>query len=218
MGFYDKPTDANGWYEKGKKYLQSLNFVFADECFSEALKLEPNHMGSLMQRLIVYVMIAKTPPEEFRAYNKADLFSRATGYADELIQLAPNVPEIWNNGGVVFFEAGIFLDNEGKNDEAIRCYDISLEYFENAIKNGAKNPLLWVNRARTFTRLKKYNDAITSYDEAIRIDENMVLAWYYKSKCLDEMGQKEQAKQCLMRAKEIDLNEFKDLADIPRFF
>jgi tetratricopeptide (TPR) repeat protein len=51
----------------------------------------------------------------------------------------------------------------------------------------------WINKGNDLGYLKKYDEAIKAYDEAIRLDSNNVLAWYTKGIALDNMGKYDEA-------------------------
>jgi tetratricopeptide (TPR) repeat protein len=54
--------------------------------------------------------------------------------------------------------------------------------------------------------LRKFNDAITCFNEALRYNGNSKLAWYHKAVCLKELGDLNGAQRCCKRALEIDPN------------
>jgi superkiller protein 3 len=62
----------------------------------------------------------------------------------------------------------------------------------------------WYNKGIALYNLRKYDEAIASYDEAIRVDSNYAKAWYNKGLALDNIGKHEEAKKSYDKAKHLN--------------
>jgi tetratricopeptide (TPR) repeat protein len=89
---------------------------------------------------------------------------------------------IWNNKGVA-------LDNLGKYQEAIECYD-------KAIQINHKFPLFLVNRGIALRKLERYDKAILCLDEFIRLNPTASAMWDNKGNLLNIIGRYEEAIEC----------------------
>jgi tetratricopeptide (TPR) repeat protein/tRNA A-37 threonylcarbamoyl transferase component Bud32 len=96
----------------------------------------------------------------------------------------------WNNKGVA-------LDNLGKPQEAIECYDRALEI--NPRYAGA-----WYNKGTALDDLGKYQEAIVCYDEALEINPRYAEAWSNKGNTLYKLGKFQEAIVCYDEALEIN--------------
>src|SRR5260370_13893382 len=61
--------------------------------------------------------------------------------------------------------------------------------FINALEKTAQR---WLDEGGTFHRLQKYDEALAAYEQAIRLDPNAALAYYYKGRALDALKQPRQ--------------------------
>jgi tetratricopeptide (TPR) repeat protein len=86
-------------------------------------------------------------------------------------------------------------------------YEQAVVHFDRGIKE-IRDPsrLLsaWNNRGICLLHLKKYTDATTSFNEALRYNGNSKVAWYHKALCLKELGDLSGAQRCCKRSLEID--------------
>jgi Flp pilus assembly protein TadD len=94
---------------------------------------------------------------------------------------------------------GIALGNQGKYDEAIKC-------FNDAIRLDPKNVDAWNNKGVTLVIQGKYDEALKAFDEAIRIDPNLVGAWNNKGVVLDALGRTAEANAAKAKAKDLGYN------------
>jgi tetratricopeptide (TPR) repeat protein len=77
-----------------------------------------------------------------------------------------------------WYNNGTALDNLGKYEEAIQCYDRVLEI-------DGKYVEAWYNKGTALDNLGKYEEAIQCYDKALEIDNKYTDAYYNRarSKC-----------------------------------
>ena len=121
-------------------------------------------------------------------YSGQDIFSGAQGCGF-------NSNDAWgwrNKGGALY--------SLGKYDEAIECYDKSIEI-------DPDNPVVWNNKGLALNLLGKHNEAIASYDNAIKIDPNDADVWNNKGLALHALGNDDEAKKCYNKSRELGHDE-----------
>jgi len=62
----------------------------------------------------------------------------------------------------------------------------------------------WNHRGICLLHLRRFTDATTCFNEALRFNGNSKVAWYHKAICLKELGDLNGAQRCCKRALEID--------------
>jgi len=72
----------------------------------------------------------------------------------------------------------IHLNMQRKFDEAIKCYDISIQLCPNAA-------ITWSNKGILMTKQGKYDEAIKCFDQSIQLNPNCVVALNNKALVLD---------------------------------
>ncbi len=83
--------------------------------------------------------------------------------------------------------------------------------FINALEKTAQR---WLDEGGTFHRLQKYDEALAAYEQAIRLDPNDALAYYYKGRALDAYQQARQLDPNLPFA---HINKGAALRDLKRY-
>ena len=88
-------------------------------------------------------------------------------------------------------------------------YEQAVAQFDRGIKD-LRDPsrllTAWNHRGICLLHLKKFADATTCFNEALRYNGSSKLAWYHKALCLKELGDLTGAQRCCKRALEIDAN------------
>ena len=88
----------------------------------------------------------------------------------------------WNKKGIKLF-------NEGRYEEAIRCYDEALALKPDAYK-------IWLNRGNACYKLGYYEKACGSYNEALKYKSDFIPAYTSKGKALKELQRYDDAIEC----------------------
>jgi tetratricopeptide (TPR) repeat protein len=96
----------------------------------------------------------------------------------------------WNN-------KGISLEKVGRFEEALDCYDKSLE-----INSRIAEP--WFNKGNSLTSLGHFNEAIKCHEEALKINPQHQMGWINKAVTLHSLGRLEEAINCCDKALEIN--------------
>jgi tetratricopeptide (TPR) repeat protein len=121
---------------------------------------------------------------------------------------------------MVWYNKGIALNSQGQYDEAITAYDEAIRLgldpnYAEARNNkgeilkviGDPNLALdWYNKGIALNSQGQYDEAITAYDEAIRLDPNYAVAWNNKGTALSNQGNYDEAIQAFDEAIMLDLN------------
>jgi len=72
-----------------------------------------------------------------------------------------------------------------------------------AVEQNPKDHYAWSDKGRAFGLLGAYNESISAFDEAIRLDPNYAEAWHFKGVTLKALGRNEEANAAFAKAKEL---------------
>jgi serine/threonine protein kinase len=61
----------------------------------------------------------------------------------------------------------------------------------------------WLDEGRTFLRLQKYDEALATFEQVIRFDPNLALAYFGKGNALDNLGKSREAGQAYKEARQL---------------
>ena len=86
-------------------------------------------------------------------------------------------------------------------DRANRYTDVHV--FLTALQAPEKSPQQWVDKGNKLYSLKRYEEAITAYDQAIHLDPNNTFAYNNKGLALQQLGKNKEAQQAYKRAKQL---------------
>jgi tetratricopeptide (TPR) repeat protein len=137
--------------------------------------------------------------------------------ADSLVSLGRSAPA-GRGGGASRTESehnvemGTALLHMEEYEQAVLHFDRGIK----DIRDPSRLLTAWNHRGICLMQLKKYTDATTCFNEALRYNGNSKLAWYQKALCLKELGDLTGAQRCCRRALEIDQNyaEARELAQV----
>jgi tetratricopeptide (TPR) repeat protein len=101
-----------------------------------------------------------------------------------------------------FIDLGTALLHMEEYEQAVVQFDRGIK----EVKDPSRLLTAWNHRGLCLLHLKKYTDATTCFNEALRYNSNSKMAWYYKAVCLKELGDMNGAQRCCKRALEIDPN------------
>ena len=62
----------------------------------------------------------------------------------------------------------------------------------------------WISKGNALYEQGKFNESITCYDNAIKLDPKNSNAWYGKGLALESLGRYEEAEQCYDNARELE--------------
>ncbi len=66
-----------------------------------------------------------------------------------------------------------------------------------------KTKAQWLEEGNTLSNLKRYEEALAAYDQAIRLDPNYAVAYNNKGLALERLGKKTEAQQAHARARQL---------------
>jgi tetratricopeptide (TPR) repeat protein len=75
----------------------------------------------------------------------------------------------------------------------IKLPEMSLKYFDKALKINKTNPAVYNNRGNAFQALKRFGDALKSYEEALKLNPDYAEAYNNLGNTLQELGRFEDA-------------------------
>jgi len=117
-------------------------------------------------------------------------YSEAMEYFDEMLKIAPENYEAWNDKGVC-------LSRLGDYGGAVKC-------FEKALELNPHYPQAWANKAYACIILGKYDEALECCDKSIEAKADWAEAWANKGICLERKNMYEEALRCFDVAIEKD--------------
>jgi tetratricopeptide (TPR) repeat protein len=101
-----------------------------------------------------------------------------------------------------FIELGTALMHMEEYEQAVAQFDRGIK----DLRDPSRLLTAWNNRGICLLHVRKFADAITCFNEALRYNANSKVAWYHKAVCLKELGDLNGAQRCCRRALEIDPN------------
>lgn len=111
-----------------------------------------------------------------------------------------------------FVELGTAMMHMREYEQAVASFDRGIK----EIKDPSRLLTAWNHRGICLVQLKKYAEATSCFNEALRYNGNSSLAWLQKAICLKELGDTSGAQRCCRRALDIDPDyvEARDLMQI----
>ena len=199
----NEPTSANEWNEKGLALLKGYKYKEANECFNNALAIDPDNYVFWFNKGIALSFLSDSGAIE--SLLKSVEFNRSNARA-------------WYNLGVLF-------DYHNRKDTALEAYAQAVKDDPNYLKayrrigkifddvedynNAAKyykeitirNPSddqAWYKLANSYYHQKKYESALVALDKAIALnpdDQNAEDDWNLKATVLDDLGRYEEGRK-----------------------
>jgi tetratricopeptide (TPR) repeat protein len=107
-----------------------------------------------------------------------------------------------------YYFKGIYYSNINEKAKA-------LDYFNKAIQNDYTFLDAYMDKGKILFENKKYNDAIKTFQLALKVSATYADAYYWLGKCQEALGEKDEAKLNYQRAYGLDksLTEAKEAAD-----
>lgn len=185
----EDPTMADAWINLGRILDDSGNHTTAIECYDIALQIEPtdttawsNRGNSFRGRDEFEEAIASYEKAlEFDASNLAARLGRGgclvdCGKAEEgLVALQTTVEE--SQHPLALFEFGTALAKIGEHQKAIVMYDTLIE-------NSFETAEVWNNRGECLAKMDQIDKALSSFDNAMQLDERYAPALFGKARVL----------------------------------
>ncbi|MGK7885795.1 MAG: tetratricopeptide repeat protein [Crocosphaera sp.] len=96
-----------------------------------------------------------------------------------------------------WFEKGLTLQQQGKYEESLNCFQKTIELNDNFIP-------AWIYQGISLEKLQRYKAAILCYDEAIKINPNTADLWYNKGTIYCKIKQYHNALTCFEKVRTIE--------------
>lgn len=159
------------------------------------------------------------------AHAKLNQYEEAIRSFDNGIMLNPKVSSLWINKGEALSQLGKFEESVKSFDRALEIesdspltwylkaksllkqqkYAGALECY-NRIVGKLNEKVLWNDRGVTLSNLGRYNEAIASYDNALKLDPNSEISLNNKGLALYSLGKHSEAINCFNRILILDPN------------
>ena len=162
------------------------NLDVAQELYNQILKIDPNHVGSLINLGSVLKVLGEVQKAKI-CYEKA-------------IEISPNDENAHYNFGII-------LRSLGRNQEAIRS-------FNKVIVINPNLPDPHNSLGSIFKNLKEYEKAKICYEKAIKMDPNYENAHNNLGVILEILGEHENAKTCYEKTIELNPNHMDALFNL----
>jgi tetratricopeptide (TPR) repeat protein/tRNA A-37 threonylcarbamoyl transferase component Bud32 len=178
---------------------------------------------------IIQRCLEKMPEKRYQSFSELrnDLEPLLKQKSGEVIRIPDGKElEAWEWGN-----KGRSLDSLGNKNEAIRCYDKTLELdprdaralcnkggslndlgrydeaircFDKALELDPQGASAWNNKGVSLGGLGRHNEAIRFYDKALELDPRNAVAWANKGGSLNDLGRHDDAIWCFEKAIELD--------------
>jgi WD40 repeat protein len=182
---------GKNFYVNMHKYEESLF------CYDKALEFFKIGLAEFPQVQI------KEVKEYIIWMTKGSILSELERYEESLqsfqkaLEFEPNEHKVY-----LWLQCGNQLYNLKLYTEAIDYLNFALEFKPDKQIAGT----IWFNKAQSLMEIKMYEEAILSFDEALKYDSNNIKAWNNRGHILEELGYYQEALNSYQKALEIDPN------------
>lgn len=178
-GTADKAQKAAAHYQIGVSYLNDNNIQPAFVEFQKALELNPEDRDAHNAIGLLYLLKLEDYPKAIKHFKSA-------------LAADGNFSEASNNLGFAY-------EKSGMSGEAIESYKraIANPFYMNTEK-------AFNNLGRVLYRLKRYDDSLEAYKEALKRSSDFYLPYYGLALCYNALGRYGDAATALKKAIELD--------------
>ncbi len=179
---------AKGLVLQGLVHHQRGELVQAQNCYDQALDVEPDHFDALHLCGVAAYQLGEPArareliaeaisinPREFAPHANLGNALRSLGEYAAALQSFDRALALRSDDAVVHSNRGNALRALGRLDEAVQCFD-------RVIALDTKNASAHINRGHTLQQLGKHVDAIASYDKAITLAPTLGLALAHRQR------------------------------------
>ncbi len=182
----------------------------AEKLLNELYAIEPHNEEIYIQKASIY--------------SKRDNHEKAVEYLNTALKYTDDFADVYNLIGMEY----LFMDNlelakenfikcleEDTEDQAalynvVYCFEFldqnedAIEFLKTYIDKNPYSEIAWHQSGRLYYGLKKYEDALRSFDYATLIDEEFLGAFMEKAKSFERLKRYEEAIECYNRTIELD--------------
>ncbi|WP_026731209.1 serine/threonine-protein kinase [Fischerella sp. PCC 9605] len=179
----DKRILMKTFINKGKVLYKQQRYQEALDTYEQALKIDNNNAEALSGKGLSLLALGQK--------------KEALENLEQVKQLKPDDPRIWQEIGFAIEQSQGRQAAKPYFEEALWSYNDLI----NTIKR--KNPIIWTDRGSILLKLNRPQDALNSYEEALKIDSNFYEALIGKGNALNLLGQPSKALFAFKQASEI---------------
>ncbi len=197
------PFSVDALFSRGRTQLLTGKYQQAVADFDRVLQLATGHIEALNQRAIAYQFLekidlsirdlqkglkldknwAETYINLANSYRLKGDYKKAETTFDEVIQINPNLAEIYHGRGLLYASM-----------QPQPRYEAAYQNFNRAIElNDPDAPVVYKDWGETYSRQGEYLNAIASFEEAIRLNKSYALAYNLRGLAYHAAGQPELA-------------------------
>ena len=181
---------------KHSKAIEYCNKVLnRDSLFVHALNIKGNALddiGDHKRAIECYKKSVEIDPDYYEAWNGMGLsykaigdFEQAMKCYEEAIKIKPDFFRAW-------FNKANLLDDMNKTEDAINAWEETKKIVETED--------VWNNLGHCLFKIKKYDEALHAFEQAIRLNPNSAQAWTNKGATLTAMNKFNEAVECFKEA------------------
>lgn len=181
---------ALAYYNRAQAYFYLKNYTLALENYDLAIRAKGD-LGSKGNKRLADVYA-----------NRGDVLGHL-GRFSEALSSADRALEIDSQHGFAWYIRSMALGYLGRNQEALKAVDTAIQF--------ANYAYVWHHRGDVMYQLKRYAEAISSYEKAIQLDPQYARSMYSQGLVLAELGRDREALTAYNNALELypDWNEVK---------
>ncbi len=157
---------------KGKVLYKQQNYQETLDIYEKALKLDENNPEALSGKSLALLATGKK--------------QEALQYLDQLKQIRPDDPRIWQ-------EIGFTIEQSQGKQAAKEYFQEALLSYDDILRSKNNNPIYWTDRGSILLKLNRPQDALDSYEKALNIDNNFYEALIGKGNALNLLGKPSEA-------------------------
>jgi tetratricopeptide (TPR) repeat protein len=153
-------------YSEGLKLSQRIGLSPKIEEFQERIRLVKKQIEFIEEKKIPHKLLLREVLE---------------APIDGLLSIesnSKNISALYNKGNALY--------KLGRNEEAIKCYDVSLEF-------DPENVFVLIRKGETLNRLNKYDAALECFDKVLELDPRNAIALHNKGFILGKKNRNEEA-------------------------
>jgi len=214
------PRYVASWAGKGSSLGRMGHYEESIVCFDKALEIDPRYAAAWI--------------DKGNSLSKLDRYEEAIACLDDALEIDPCDVYVWFNkamaedklghsGKTVFcYQQVLVLAQPQEHAEQIDIARKRLRELGEKLPEGASrehsgmapeptaesdsptNATAWNNRGAKFFSLRRYEEAIHCFDQALELDPRYVGAWSNKGAGLGAVGRHDEAIGCYNKALEID--------------
>lgn len=172
---------AEVFYKKGKALHQAGDLHTAIEFYDMALQMDAYHPDALFNRGVAYASL--NLPKRQKAWNDIN----------KVLNINPEDSE------ALLWRAELSFD--------LKKYALAAQDYTTLLLHNQHDYRFFINRGLSYAELAQFEFAQRDFDAALRLDQQLPIAWAGKGQCAFEMQNYEEAITCYINALELAPSE-----------